>query len=150
MIVSPSPVLRHQLIVRNLTILLTGAQSETTAVVPSPWDWRYNSGDVVIPDLTVVRRQDLDPEGPLREPAVPRLVVEVLSPSNRGFDLAFKRDLYERLGVPAYWIADPDGPKLTALRMASGTYETEFEGGGGYSTDWPFPVSFDVDALAKA
>lgn len=150
LIVSPSPVLRHQLVVRNLTILLSSAQTEATAVVPSPWDWRYNTGDVVIPDLTVVRREDIDPDGPLREPAVPLLIVEVLSPSNRSYDLLYKRDLYERLGVPTYWIVDPVGPSLTALRLNGDAYETEFEGGGEFSTDRPFPVRLDVAKLAEA
>jgi hypothetical protein len=38
-----------------------------------------------------------------------------------------KRDFYERLGVPAYWIVDPAGPSLLALRLVGGGYTVESE-----------------------
>ena len=58
------------------------------------------------------------------------MVVEILSPSNRGHDLAVKRELYARHGVPEYWIVDPDRATLLALTDpatsdAVGEYNTE-------------------------
>nr|WP_288219115.1 Uma2 family endonuclease [uncultured Clostridium sp.] len=38
---------------------------------------------------------------------IPQLVVEVLSPSNADYDLIVKKDLYEKYGVPKYWIISP-------------------------------------------
>lgn len=39
---------------------------------------------------------------------IPTLIVEVLSPSTKGKDLATKLCLYMRSGVSEYWIIDPD------------------------------------------
>jgi Uma2 family endonuclease len=147
LIVTPAPNLRHQRVIINLGVILRQAETAETIVVPSPFDWFHDDGGVVQPDLLVARPRDFDATGHLRQPATPLLVVEVLSPSNRTFDLTLKYDLYQRLGVPAYWIVDPAGPKVTVFRLpdarAEGRrYEIETEAGPGdeLATDWPFPV----------
>jgi len=66
------------------------------------------------------------------------VVVEVLSPSNPSQDRMLKRDLYERLGVPAYWIVDPSGPSLLTVRLIQARYQVEFEGRDTLRTEWPF------------
>ena len=76
-------------------------------------------------------------------------MVEVLSPSNAAQDRAVKRDLYERLGVPAYWIVDPSTPSLLALRMAEDRYVIDVETGGTLRTDWPFPLAMDLAELVR-
>ncbi|MHB1702308.1 MAG: Uma2 family endonuclease, partial [Acidobacteriaceae bacterium] len=38
---------------------------------------------------------------------VPTLVVEILSPSTASHDFVRKMNLYQRIGVPEYWIIDP-------------------------------------------
>jgi Uma2 family endonuclease len=47
----------------------------------------------------------------------PDLIVEVLSPSNRGHDLLTKRALYARAGVREYWIADPEARTLEIFAL---------------------------------
>ena len=47
----------------------------------------------------------------------PDLVIEVLSPSNRGRDLLTKRSLYARAGVREYWLVDPDGRTIEILTL---------------------------------
>ena len=46
----------------------------------------------------------------------PDWVCEVLSPSNAANDRVSKRRLYAAHGVPYYWIIDPEGRTLEALR----------------------------------
>ena len=43
-----------------------------------------------------------------REFGVPLLVAEVLSPSTARYDRLVKRRLYQRCGVPSYWVVDLD------------------------------------------
>lgn len=55
--------------------------------------------------------------------SVPDLVVEVISPTSADYDRITKRRLYAHLGVPHYWIVDPDRQEMTELVL---------EGGGTY------------------
>lgn len=149
LIVNPAPAHRHQRISHRLAILLEQAVPEHLEVLAAPFDWRYDDDNVVEPDLLVCRVDDLDLDGPLRAPAVPVLLVEILSPSNAGFDRLVKRELYERLGVAHYWIVDPGapdrGPRITALSLGSDgryTVEREVAGAERFSTERPVAMSF--------
>src|ERR1700722_1873749 len=112
LIVTPSPVGGHQRVTGKLYALLEGRETEDTMAMVGPFDWKLLDRGAVVPDVMVIRREDFDATGPLAETAVPLVVVEVLSPSNRAHDQLLKRDLYERLGVPAYWMVDPTGPSM--------------------------------------
>ncbi|MGH9123774.1 MAG: Uma2 family endonuclease, partial [Acidimicrobiales bacterium] len=111
---------------------------------------RHPDGGVVQPDLLVMWKRDADRHGPLGPEATPLLVVEILSPTNQAYDRAMKRELYERLGVPSYWIVDPDRPSILALRLVDGVYDTEAEVSGEdeFSTDAPFSIRFRIADLA--
>jgi Uma2 family endonuclease len=54
---------------------------------------------------------------------VPDLLVEILSPGNKDFDLIKKKDLYERFGVKEYWIVDPDTKLALCYQIQAGKYE---------------------------
>ena len=45
---------------------------------------------------------------------IPLLIAEVLSPSTALFDRVKKRRLYQRVGVPVYWIVDLDARLVEA------------------------------------
>jgi Uma2 family endonuclease len=149
LIVTPSPTGGHQRVALNLSLVLRLGETPETMAIPAPYDWKLPDGGSVEPDVLVIRREDFDRTGPLHIGSVPLLLVEVLSPSNSAQDRLLKRELYERLGVPAYWIVDPLGLSLLALRLTDGRYEIEFEGDGRFRTDWPFPVEFVVADLGR-
>ena len=61
----------------------------------------------------------------------PDFVMEVASPSTAANDLGWKRELYQRLGIPEYWRFDPTGGELygqpiAGERLVAGRYE-EYE-----------------------
>ena len=149
LVVTPAPSRAHQRVTGNVHAAAAGETSGTMAMV-APFDWRLPDGGSVQPDVMVIRREDFDPAGPLPASAVPLLVVEVLSPSNPAQDRMLKRDLYQRLGVPAYWIVDPLQPSLLALRRAQGPFEVETDTSATFRTDWPFPVNLIVAELVKS
>lgn len=68
--------------------------------------------NVVQPDIMVIC--DLEKVGEDNKyRGVPTLIVEVLSPSTRGKDMAIKLRLYMKSGVREYWIADPAQKAIT-------------------------------------
>ncbi len=65
--------------------------------------------NAVQPDIFIVLSSNsgkIEPDGNFI--GVPDLIVEVLSPSNREYDMTKKRNLYEKFGVQEYWIVDPE------------------------------------------
>jgi Uma2 family endonuclease len=119
MLVTPAPARLHQRCVVRLAALLLAASGDEHEVLAAPFDWIVNDVTKFQPDILVARRDDV---GEQHLDRTPLLVVEVLSPSTRLTDLTLKRRAYERAGVPAYWVVDPDVPELTVLRMSEGEY----------------------------
>ena len=107
--VTPSPATRHQRISRNLLHLLqTYLDTHPIGeIFGAPFDALLSEFDIVVPDLLYLSRERArfltakNLQGP------PDLVIEILSPSTRSRDERLKRDLYERVGVQEYWLADP-------------------------------------------
>lgn len=110
LLVSPSPRLRHQRGVRALLLVLnTHVESHRLGeVLSSPSDLDLQDGQLVQPDIFVVGYGPETRPEDWSEVGVPILVVEVLSPSTARYDRTLKRKLYQRTGVPEYWIVDLD------------------------------------------
>jgi len=107
--VTPAPTLRHQRVSRRLTVALDRfiERHDSGELFYAPCDVVFSPVNVVEPDLVFVAREHL---GLLTESNIqgaPDLVVEILSPSTRKVDEDVKRQLYDRMGVREYWLADP-------------------------------------------
>jgi Uma2 family endonuclease len=50
------------------------------------------------------------------------LVVEIISPSSRRYDRVKKLTWYAGLGVPEYWVLDPEAKTLERLVLRDGAY----------------------------
>jgi Uma2 family endonuclease len=58
---------------------------------------------------------------------VPSLLVEVLSPSTARVDRVKKLGIYARLGVPEYWIVDPEANTTERCSDPSGDHYRDVE-----------------------
>jgi Uma2 family endonuclease len=98
------------------------------------------------PDLVILRKEHM----PLVQQRLtitmvmppPVLVVEVVSPgkANRKRDYQRKREQYARLGVPEYWLIDPEQQVVMVLRLDTGRYvEVGTFQGGDRLTSLIFP-----------
>jgi Uma2 family endonuclease len=81
-----------------------------------------NTGEkhVVQPDITVICDKSKITAENYR--GIPKLIVEVLSPSNASHDYIKKMDLYSRFGVDEYWIASPKGKTVQVFVLKEGIY----------------------------
>lgn len=145
-LVTPSPGFDHQAVLMSLIDLLRPAVPPDLVLIPGPFDVVLSAHTVVVPDLLVAPRAQFTARD---LPGAPLLVVEIRSPSTALIDRTTKRHLYERAGVPSYWLVDPIGPSLTVLELADGTYaeRAHLTGDATISLSEPFPVEVSARAL---
>jgi Uma2 family endonuclease len=122
LLVSPAPIILHQRVVSNVVRLLCDAVPPDLDVLTAPVDWYVSETTVFQPDVLVAR---IDDPRAGRLDTTPVLAVEVLSPSTRLRDLGLKRRAYEDIGLPRYWVVDPDRPQLTVLRLDGSRFVEE-------------------------
>jgi Uma2 family endonuclease len=138
--VTPAPDPIHQRVSRRLQRILEDHCDERRIgeVFNAPIDLILTPHDVVQPDLLVVA----DPaqvsrrgiEGP------PLLVVEVLSGSTARHDRIVKAGRYAALGVPHYWVVDPEAQRIECSRLAGAGYARTAEADSPATfppPDWP-------------
>ena len=124
--VTPTPIRKHQAIATNLCGLIWSyLQSHPVGrVFVAPFDVILSDFDVVEPDLVYLSRQRLtEIETSPWVKGAPNLVVEIGSPGTRQRDETIKRRLYERHGVPEYWVIDPELDTIHVYRRIGDHYE---------------------------
>ncbi|HEX5502940.1 MAG TPA: Uma2 family endonuclease [Thermomicrobiales bacterium] len=119
------PSLRHQ----GVSVVLAGGwlmraqEAGHGFAFAAPVGVVFPDGSKAEPDLVFVLREH---RGILADDAirgVPDFIVEIISPSSRRHDTALKYRIYERNGVPHYWLCDPDAETITAHTLgADGRY----------------------------
>jgi len=109
LLVTPAPRVWHQEIVFRLGHELQGYLADIGLghLFQSPADISWGPDILVQPDLFVV---ELDQARSLDWSQMKDLLVtiEVLSPTTARYDRHTKRRLYQEVGIPCYWIVDPD------------------------------------------
>ncbi|MTI95242.1 MAG: Uma2 family endonuclease [Firmicutes bacterium] len=115
-----APSYSHQVVVNEIAgRFYNYFRDKSCQPLTSPFDVRLfgfaakfmEDPNVVQPDIVVVCDKDKVQDNKYH--GVPTLIVEVLSPSTKGKDLATKLELYRKSGVSEYWIVDPDAKQLT-------------------------------------
>ena len=123
--VTPTPTFRHQWILAELLGILRAhvAAHDLGEVVPAPITVVLADTAIVEPDIVYIEkaRMGIVSAGGTIDGA-PTLAVEILSPSTARIDRQTKKQLFERYGVPYYWIVDADARTIDVYRASAGAY----------------------------
>jgi Uma2 family endonuclease len=147
LVVSPHPSTVHQAVAARFAVMLDNACPEELCVVPAP-AVQLDQLTELVPDLVIVRLAEV---GDLKFTRPPLLVVDVRSPSAALIDLNRKKAVYQKLGVPSYWIVDPDiaRPQLTVFERRDSGYVREATSALPLTVSLPFPVTITPADLTK-
>lgn len=126
---TPAPRTKHQRISGNLaTAMISYAKQHKLGMVfTAPCDVIFSDENIVQPDLLFVSaaRAAIVTEDNIQ--GAPDIIVEILSESTRRKDEVTKRKLYERFGVPEYWIVDPELEIVKIFKLAQQKYGRALE-----------------------
>jgi Uma2 family endonuclease len=122
---TPAPSPRHQEIQVRLSAALFFFVDKHSLgrVLSSPIDLVLSMVDVVQPDVLFVARDRLHIIAKKNLVGIPNLIVEILSPSSTTRDQKEKLNLYQRYGLPEYWIVDPDSQTVDVYLSAANRLE---------------------------
>jgi len=113
LIMSPSPSLRHQIILKKIHRILEEFSETVNALsLFAPIDIYFDNKNVFQPDALLIskdRKHILSERG---LEGAPDLIVEILSPSNSKYDRYEKREKYHQFGVREYWLVDPSNDSI--------------------------------------
>ncbi|MFG1921358.1 Uma2 family endonuclease [Cryptosporangium sp. NPDC048952] len=113
---------------------------------------RHVEGEMVhrslVPDVMVAPRRLCDERADYAVPGDVSLVVEVVSTHSEVFDRRVRPVLYADFGIPSMWLIDRT-LTLVEYRLApDGDPEiVRTVRGGTFTTDIPFPITLNLDAL---
>lgn len=109
LLVTPAPCPWHQIVLGRLQFALQKhlEHHRSAHLLASPADISWGPDILVQPDLFVV---PLEEARTLEWDRIKSLLltIEVLSPSTARYDRFTKRRLYQQVGIPRYWIVDPE------------------------------------------
>ena len=130
-LVQPSPTPSHQSVISEIYAELRNPFQRGRGGPGGWWfiqdvDVDFGQHDIYRPDITGWRRDQV-PQFPATRPVPdrPDWLCEGLSPRTASRDQGEKRATYARVGVPWYWLADPQNRTITVLRLSSEGYVIE-------------------------
>ncbi len=124
---SPAPIFSHQDVLLEITFLIRQHLNldRKGKLVIAPFDVKLDaSKNAVQPDIVVILKTNpnqINERGLYH--GVPDLLVEILSPGNKDYDLITKKDLYEKFGVKEYWVVDPQTKLAIGFALKHDRYE---------------------------
>lgn len=125
-VLNAPPSFLHQIIARNLIVLLDQAARDSAAnwtVLPGI-GVRLSEIDVPVPDLLIRPNDDLKGV----ECSDTMVAIEILSPSTANYDLRWKRKAYATLpSLSQYIVVAQDAVEIVSFDRAAGFAERRFE-----------------------
>lgn len=124
--VTPAPSPYHQILSRRLQFLFYPLElAGQGQIFNTPVDLLMLGATPVQPDLVFLDAEQAALITSRALEGVPKLVVEILSPSTAGRDRTLKSHKYAACGLPHYWIVDPFARTLEMFRLHEGGYRLE-------------------------
>lgn len=120
LVMSPSPLTRHQRLVARLYTLLNQIVQEDNLgeVFIAPLDVFLNDVNVFQPDIVFVSRSRMSQITEFGIEGAPDLCMEVLSKSTQRFDSSTKKKVFAQCGLAHYWLVDPDAASFEVYTLA--------------------------------
>lgn len=124
LLMTPSPVTRHQRISRELEfeLLKFAKENDLGEVFDAPYDVYLDDENVVQPDIMFISKERLNIIGEKNIQGAPDLVIEIISENTAYRDLVQKKKLYARFGVKEYWIVIPEEGSIEIYILKDKTY----------------------------
>lgn len=140
-VVSASPNPGHARIVLALAYFLeTYVRKHKLGKLYLGTDVPFGEYTVRRPDITFFWRKKAQTMKAVRIDQIPDLGVEVISPSNVDDDRVNKFKLYQKHGVPYYWIIDPEERTAECFALQRGKYNKVASGADAETIHFhPFP-----------
>lgn len=125
MIQKSAPTPMHQRICRRLVVILDKfiTEKKSGEVFQSPVDVYLDEYNKPQPDLVFVsseKKAIITNDGIM---GIPDLIIEIISPTSVIRDRIEKKDLYERMSVREFWIADPQYAAIEIYTLQNNRYE---------------------------
>ena len=120
-----APGYEHQFIVSALLRLISNfvIANNLGYVLTAPFEVHLTETTrPVQPDLLFIKTENLPQAEAKFFDGVPDLVVEVISPSSVRTDQVIKFGVYEKAGIPEYWIANPKTRSVEVFTRSGGEY----------------------------
>lgn len=144
LVVTPAPSTAHQDLAFRVARLLDDHRAPSQRVLVEA-ELLVGDDTVKRPDVQVVDERLV---GGQRISGTPALVVEVASPSTVVLDRTEKRHVYERAGIPGYWLVDLSDETITVLELVDGRYVERAVLTAGAEVDVVAPTAFTLRAAA--
>jgi Uma2 family endonuclease len=121
LVMSPAPLDNHQKILIKLSskIYFFVEENNLGQVRVAPYDVHFDEENIFQPDIVFVARENTHL---IRERGLygaPDIVLEILSPGNKGYDKKDKKQVYEKYGVKEYWIIEPNDKTVTGFTLVN-------------------------------
>ena len=122
---SPPPAIAHQDLSGGLfaRMRIYAEDNDLGKVLEAPCGVRLPNQSVPVqPDIFFIKKEHFEIIRTQYVEGVPDLIVEILSPSNASYDRETKFELYQKAGVPEYWLVDYEAQTVEIFTLVKGTY----------------------------
>ena len=145
--VNAQPNLLHQYVADELRALLTAQLGDELVVVREIGVSMTRS--LLGPDISLVKRSDVQWKAKEQPASAAVLVIEVASPTTRRKDRRIKFEKYAEAGIPGYWRVELDPTTVIAYALRDGGYVElgTWAEGETVVVDEPVRVRFDPATL---